>query len=55
MIQIITVNDELVFEVREEAVAMARERIGALMSGAAELSVPLKVELGEGNNWGEAH
>ena len=52
---IMQVHDELVFEVREEAVAMARERIGALMSGAAELSVPLKVELGEGNNWGEAH
>jgi DNA polymerase-1 len=52
---IMQVHDELVFEVREEAIAMARERIGALMSGAAELSVPLKVELGEGNNWGEAH
>jgi DNA polymerase-1 len=52
---IMQVHDELVFEVREEAIATARERIGALMSDAAELSVPLKVELGEGSNWDEAH
>ena len=49
------VHDELVFEVREDALAMARERIGSLMSGAATLRVPLKVELGEGANWDEAH
>jgi DNA polymerase-1 len=52
---IMQVHDELVFEVREDTLAPARERIGALMSGAAALSVPLKVELGEGANWDEAH
>ncbi|HWG76375.1 MAG TPA: DNA polymerase I [Steroidobacteraceae bacterium] len=52
---IMQVHDELVFEVREDALATARERIGALMSGAASLSVPLKVDLGEGANWDEAH
>jgi DNA polymerase-1 len=52
---IMQVHDELVFEVREDALPMARERIGSLMSGAAMLRVPLKVELGEGANWDEAH
>ena len=52
---IMQVHDELVFEVREDALGEARERIGALMSGAAALSVPLKVELGEGANWDQAH
>jgi DNA polymerase I len=52
---IMQVHDELVFEVREDALPAARGRIGTLMSGAAELSVPLKVELGEGASWDEAH
>ncbi len=52
---IMQVHDELVFEVREDALGEARERIGALMSGAAALSVPLKVDLGEGANWDQAH
>ncbi|HEX4050840.1 MAG TPA: DNA polymerase I [Steroidobacteraceae bacterium] len=52
---IMQVHDELVFEVRADALPPARERIRALMSGAAALSVPLKVELGEGANWDEAH
>ncbi|MBS0431695.1 MAG: DNA polymerase I [Proteobacteria bacterium] len=49
------VHDELVFEVRAEALdevsAMVRER----MQGAAQLSVPLLVEVGTGSNWDEAH
>ncbi|HLK70463.1 MAG TPA: DNA polymerase I, partial [Steroidobacteraceae bacterium] len=52
---IMQVHDELVFEVREDAMALARERIAALMSEAAKLTVPLKVELGQGSNWDEAH
>ena len=52
---IMQVHDELVFEVGEdEAEGFARE-ISRLMSGAADLSVPLVVEVGSGGNWDEAH
>jgi DNA polymerase-1 len=49
------VHDELVLEVRTEAVDAVRERVVALMAGAAELAVPLGVEVGTGPNWDEAH
>jgi DNA polymerase-1 len=52
---IMQVHDELVFEVREDFLAEASERIGALMAEAAHLRVPLKVEMGQGVNWDEAH
>jgi len=49
------VHDELVFEVREDAVDEVRANIERLMTGAAQLSVPLEVSIGVGNNWDEAH
>jgi DNA polymerase-1 len=49
------VHDELVLEVPESRVEAASERIGELMTGAATLKVPLKVDLGSGANWDEAH
>ena len=52
---ILQVHDELVLEVREDLVDQVSERIKALMSAAAELDVPLLVEVGVGNNWDEAH
>ncbi|MBK1671880.1 DNA polymerase I [Ectothiorhodospira shaposhnikovii] len=52
---IMQVHDELVFEVDAAEVASARERITALMCGAAELDVPLLVEVGVGDNWDAAH
>ncbi|MGH8141922.1 MAG: DNA polymerase I [Steroidobacteraceae bacterium] len=52
---IMQVHDELVFEVREDYLPQATLEIGARMSGAAELRVPLKVEIGQGANWDEAH
>ena len=52
---ILQVHDELVLEVREDLVNQVSERIKALMSAAAELDVPLLVEVGVGNNWDEAH
>jgi DNA polymerase-1 len=52
---IMQVHDELVFEVDEGSVDSVREEIVALMSGAADLSVPLKVDAGVGANWDEAH
>jgi DNA polymerase I len=51
---ILTVHDELLFEVRREAAdeyaALVRER----MAGAAALAVPLDVDVGIGGNWKEA-
>lgn len=52
---IMQVHDELVFEVEDDKVEGVRRRVIELMSGAAELSVPLKVDVGVGLNWDEAH
>jgi DNA polymerase-1 len=52
---IMQVHDELILEVRIEALEKTRERVCALMSGAAELAVPLKVDSGSGANWDQAH
>ena len=52
---IMQVHDELVFEVAKDDAEPVREQIITLMSAAAELSVPLKVEAGTGMNWDEAH
>ena len=49
------VHDELVFEVRADAVEAVREGVRIRMQGAAELSVPLLVGIGVGTNWNEAH
>ncbi|MGY2401203.1 DNA polymerase I [Pseudomonas sp. SDO5271_S396] len=52
---ILQVHDELVLEVREDLVAEVSEKIREHMSAAAQLDVPLLVEVGVGNNWDEAH
>jgi DNA polymerase-1 len=52
---ILTVHDELVFEVPAAKVAEAEPLIKAAMEGALALDVPLEVDVGHGSNWGEAH
>lgn len=52
---IMQVHDELVFEVRSEKVAFYRELIKTQMESAADLVVPLIVDVGQGTNWDEAH
>ena len=52
---ILQVHDELVLEVREDQVDALKAGLLPLMSGAAELDVPLLVEAGVGANWDEAH
>ena len=52
---IMQVHDELVFEVAGEAVGDVTPIIRERMSAAADLSVPLVVDVGEGDNWDEAH
>jgi len=49
------VHDELVFEVREDALDAVRDGVRIRMQGAAELDVPLLVDIGAGRSWGEAH
>ncbi len=52
---IMQVHDELVFEIEKSEVEPVRRKVVELMSSAAELRVPLKVEAGVGPNWDEAH
>jgi DNA polymerase-1 len=52
---IMQVHDELVFEVAARQAEALSERIRDIMCNAAELSVPLKVDIGVGKNWDEAH
>lgn len=52
---ILQVHDELVLEVREDLVEQVQEQIRPYMSNAAQLDVPLLVEVGVGSNWDEAH
>ncbi|MGB1951052.1 MAG: DNA polymerase I [Marinobacter sp.] len=52
---IMQVHDELILEVREDAVETIRKGLEQRMSAAASLDVPLLVEAGVGNNWDEAH
>ena len=49
------VHDELVFEVRADALDVVRAAVVERMCGAAELAVPLLVGVGVGDNWDEAH
>ena len=52
---IMQVHDELVFEVPLEGVDRVRDAVARLMTGAAQLDVPLEVEIGAGPNWDQAH
>ncbi len=54
-LMIMQVHDELVFEVDEKQVDTLINEATALMSGAADLKVPLVVDAGIGDNWDEAH
>ncbi len=52
---IMQVHDELVFEVPEIAREEHMKSIQLLMSSAADLAIPLVVDVGFGRNWDEAH
>ena len=54
-LMVLQIHDELLFEVPEgeadRLVAMVREK----MEGVMKLAVPVKVDVGRGKNWAEAH
>ena len=52
---VLTVHDELVFEVPEARAKDAGEQIREAMAGAMKLSVPLVVDVGSGASWARAH
>jgi DNA polymerase-1 len=52
---VMQVHDELVLEVAEDAVESVERGLRERMAGAAELKVPLKVDVGHGPHWDAAH
>jgi len=52
---VMQVHDELVLEVKASAADAVERGLRARMAGAADLEVPLKVEVGRGANWDQAH
>jgi DNA polymerase-1 len=49
------VHDELVLEVPAAELELVKGEIPRLMSGVAQLKVPLVVDVGSGQNWEKAH
>ena len=52
---IMQVHDELVLEVGQDTVNSLKDSISQIMSSVADLDVELKVDIGLGDNWQEAH
>ncbi|MGH2773667.1 MAG: DNA polymerase, partial [Actinomycetota bacterium] len=51
---VLTVHDELVFEVPEDVVEEVADRVRVEMEGVIELDAPLKADVSWGSNWAEA-
>ncbi|MGE0824479.1 MAG: DNA polymerase I [Candidatus Binatia bacterium] len=52
---LLQVHDELLFEVPRKEVAQVKQLVQEVMEGVMTLQVPLRVDIGTGNNWAEAH
>ena len=52
---IMQVHDELVFECEQDFAEELAAEVTQMMAGAAQLDIPLKVDLGQGPNWDAAH
>jgi DNA polymerase-1 len=52
---ILQVHDELLFELPEQELGAMQQLVREEMEGVVKLSVPLKVDIGHGRNWAEAH
>ncbi|MEK7187619.1 MAG: DNA polymerase [Patescibacteria group bacterium] len=49
---LLTIHDELLFEIRDDKIEETAPKIRDLMEGAYQLSVPLTVQISVGKNWG---
>ncbi len=52
---LLQVHDELIFEVPDDELDLLTEVVRERMEGAAELAVPLTVDISDGQSWAEAH
>lgn len=52
---ILQIHDELVFEFPEVEMEQLKKLVKEEMEGVIEFSVPIKVDIGVGKSWGEAH
>jgi DNA polymerase-1 len=51
---VLTVHDELVFEVLENRAELVAQEVSNRMTSVVELSIPLGVEVGVGPTWSDA-
>ena len=52
---LLQVHDELLVEAADDELSKVRQILAEEMQGAAELSVPLEIDMKQGMNWYEAH
>jgi len=52
---ILQVHDELVFEVPDNEIELMKKLVKEGMEGVVKLAVPVRVDMGVGKNWDEAH
>jgi len=52
---LLQVHDELVFEADQNIAEELSKQIASVMESVVEISVPLLVEVGQGQNWDDAH
>lgn len=52
---LLQVHDELIFEVPENELDQVRELVRVEMGAAVDIDVPLRVDIGIGKSWAEAH
>jgi len=52
---LLTVHDELVFEVPPDELETVTQLVKDIMEGVWDLKVPLKVNIAQGSNWDQAH
>ena len=50
---LLQVHDELIFEVPDEELDEMKKLVPGVMSTSLELSIPLKVDIKIGDNWGQ--
>ena len=52
---ILQVHDELIFEVQDNEIETMKQLVKKEMEGVLKLTVPIKVDMGVGKNWDQAH